>query len=222
VRINASLVDPASEQSLWAESYDRALADVLGLQREVARAIAAEVRVQLTPAEQVRLSASQTVNSRAYENYLRGRFLANRRTKEALDQALEYYQAVVANDPDSGLGYSGLADVYSLQAVLGMSPPEEVWPKAKAAATRALDLDDSLAEAHSAMGLLHSFYEWNWPEAEQAYRKSVELNPGDATSRQRYAVLLSRLGRHREAIARPALANHQQRRGGDLLHGAAV
>jgi TolB-like protein/Flp pilus assembly protein TadD len=200
VRISAKLVDPASEQNLWAESYDRALEDILDLQREVARAIASEVRVQLTPAEQVRLSASQTVNSRAYENYLRGRYLGNRRTKEALDQALEYYQAVVANDPDSGLGYSGLADIYSLQAVLGMSPPDEVWPKAEAAATRALELDDSLAEAHSAMGLLHSFYEWNWKQAEQDYRKAVELNPGDATARQRFAVLLSRLGRHREAI----------------------
>jgi serine/threonine-protein kinase len=200
VRINAKLVDPVSEQNLWAESYDRALEGILDLQREVARAIASEVRVQLTPAEQVRLSASQTVNSRAYENYLRGRYLGNRRTKEALDQALEYYQAVLANDPDSGLGYSGLADIYSLQAVLGMAPPEEVWPKAEAAATRALELDDSLAEAHSAMGLLHSFYEWDWTKAEQSYRKAVELNPGDATARQRFAVLLSRLGRHREAI----------------------
>jgi TolB-like protein/Tfp pilus assembly protein PilF len=200
VRISAKLVDPASEQNLWAESYDRALEGILDLQREVARAIAAEVRVQLTPAEQVRLSASQTVNTRAYENYLRGRYLGNRRTKEALDQALEYYQAVVTNDPRSGLGYSGLADIYSLQAVLGMAPPEEVWPKAETAATRALDLDDSLAEAHSAMGLLYSFYKWDWKLAEQSYRKAVELNPGDATARQRYAVLLSRLGRHREAI----------------------
>jgi serine/threonine-protein kinase len=201
VRINAKLIDPATEQNLWAESYDRSLEDILDLQREVARAIAAEVRVQLTPAERVRLSASQTVNTRAYENYLRGRHLGNRRTKEALDQALEYYQAVVANDPDSGLGYSGLADVYTLQAVLGMAPPADVWPRAKTAATRALELDDSLAEAHSAMGLIRSFNEWNWDEAEKAFRKSIQLNPGDATARQRYAVMLSRLGRHGEAIA---------------------
>jgi serine/threonine-protein kinase len=201
VRINAKLIDPATEQNLWAESYDRSLADILDLQREVARSIAAEVRVQLTPAERVRLSASQTVNARAYENYLRGRYLGNRRTKEALEQALEYYQAVVANDPDSGLGYSGLADIYTLQAVLGMAPPEDVWPRAKAAAVRALELDDSLAEAHSAKGLIDSFNDWNWADAEKEFQKSIELNPGDATARQRYAVMLSRLGRHREAIA---------------------
>jgi serine/threonine-protein kinase len=201
VRINAKLIDPATEQNLWAESYDRSLEDILDLQREVARSIAAEVRVQLTPAERVRLSASQTVNARAYENYLRGRYLGNRRTKEALEQALEYYQAVVANDPDSGLGYSGLADIYTLQAVLGMAPPEDVWPRAKTAAIRALELDDSLAEAHSAKGLIASFNEWNWTEAEQEFHKAIELNPGDATARQRYAVMLSRLGRHREAIA---------------------
>jgi serine/threonine-protein kinase len=200
VRINAKLIDPATEQNLWAESYDRPLEDILDLQREVARSIAGEVRVQLTPSERVRLSASQTVNTRAYENYLRGRYLGNRRTKEALDQALEYYQAVVANDPNSGLGYSGLADVYTLQAVQGMAAPEDVWPKAKTAAGRALQLDDSLAEAHSAMGLIHSFYEWNWDEAEREFRNSLELNPSDANAHQRYAVMLSRLGRHREAI----------------------
>ena len=206
VRINAKLIDSATEQNLWAESYDRPLEDILDLQREVARAIAAEIRVQLTPAEQVRLSASQTVNTRAYENYLRGKYLGNRRTKEALDRALEYYQAVLANDPGAGLGYSGLADVYTLQAVLGMAPPEEVWPKAKTAATRALELDDSLAEAHSAMGVIHSFYEWQWDQAEKAFRNAIELNPGDAIARQRYAVMLSRLGRHEEAIAEMLLA----------------
>jgi eukaryotic-like serine/threonine-protein kinase len=201
VRISAKLIDPATQQNLWAESYDRSFEGILDLQREVARAIAAEVRVQLTPVELVRLSASRTINTRAYENYLRGRYLGNRRTKEALEQALEYYQAVVANDPSSGLGYSGLADVFTLQAVQGMAPPAEVWPKAKTAAMRALELDDSLAEAHSAMGLIHSFNEWNWDQAEKEFHTAIELNPGDATAHQRYAAMLSRLGRHREAIA---------------------
>jgi TolB-like protein/Tfp pilus assembly protein PilF len=200
VRINAQLIDTAQDRSVWAENYDHDFQDILSLQNDAARTIAGEIRVQLSPEEQVRLGASPKISPQAYENYLRARFFMNRRSREGVVRAKELFQEVINAEPDSGMGYAGLADAHVLTAVQGYAPPQQVWPEAKAAAERAVELDANLADAHASLGLIRSFYEWDWKNAAQEFDRAIELNPGYVTARQRRATYLSRLGRHDEAI----------------------
>jgi tetratricopeptide (TPR) repeat protein len=200
VRINVQLIDARRDRNVWAENYDHDVRDVLAVQSEAAMKIADEIKVTLSPREEVRLAARTNISPASYEAYLRGRFFSNRRTKQDLEQALEQFHSVVESDPESGLGYAGVADANILMALHGFVPPREAWPKAKAAAERAVALDQFLSEAHASLGLIRSYYEWNWSEAERAYRTAIDVNPNDATARHRYAIHLSRLGRHAEAI----------------------
>ena len=200
VRINAQLVDVRQDRHLWAERYDRALSDVLTLQSDVARAIASEIQVQFSPAEDERLGRPARVDPEFYEAYLRGRYFLSRRTPQAMARALEQFEQLVKMYPDQPLGYVGLADAYVLHANQGLRPPEEVWPKAKEAAAHAVSLDASLSEAHSTLGLVRSFYEWNWKGAEQEFKKAIELEKNNPNALSRYAIYLSRIGRHDEAI----------------------
>jgi len=124
----------------------------------------------------------------------------NRRSREGVARAKELFQEIIDAEPDSGMGYAGLADAHVLTAVQGHAPPQQVWPEAKAAAERAVELDANLAEAHASLGLIRSFYEWDWKNAAQEFDRAIELNPGYVTARQRRATYLSRLGRHDEAI----------------------
>jgi TolB-like protein/predicted Ser/Thr protein kinase len=200
VRINTKLIDTAQDRSVWAENYDHPFEDILSLQNEAARTIAGEIRVQLSPEEQIRLAATPKISPQAYENYLRARFFMNRRSRESVARAKELFQEIIDAEPDSGMGYAGLADAHVLTAVQGHAPPQQVWPEAKAAAERAVELDANLAEAHASLGLIRSFYEWDWKNAAQEFDRAIELNPGYVTARQRRATYLSRLGRHDEAI----------------------
>ena len=200
VRITAQLIDAATEELVWTQSYDRDLRDVLSLQSEVARSIATQIQVKLSPTEELRLSRVNPVNPKAYEDYLRGRFFSNDRTKEGLGKALEHYRMVVADTPGSALAYAGIADTYILEANHGFLRPQEAAPLAKEAALKAIEIDDTLAEAYSTLGFVQSNFEWKWKDAETSYLKAVELYPGDATVNQRYAIYLSRMGRHTEAI----------------------
>ncbi len=200
VRVSAQLIQVTDQTHLWAGNYERDLQDVLALQGDVARAIAHEIRVKLTPEEHTRLVASaRPINPEAYELYLRGRFHAYRRTPEALQKAQEYFRAAIDADPGYALGYVGLADSYRLLVTYAGLRRSEGYPRAKAALTKALEIDDSLAEAHASLAQSYDLA-WDWEAAEREYRRSFELDRNYSTAHHWYALHLSSLGRHEEAI----------------------
>ncbi len=208
IRVDAQLVDAREHTHLWAQSYDRDLRDVLEVQADVAAAIAREVRLAIAPHERAAASTLRRVDAEAYQAFLMGRFLMNQMTAPALAQSLEWFARAVARDPVHALSHAGIAQAYGLLATVPFDamPPHEAMPKAAAAARRALELDAALPEAHAALGLVLHHYEWNWPEAEKAYQRALELNPDYTAALLRYAWLLLALGRADEALARIARA----------------
>jgi serine/threonine-protein kinase len=200
VRIAAQLIDARNDRNLWTESYESDFSDVLALQENVARAIAGEVRVQLTSQESANLSKSRNVIPRAYESYLKGRYLWNKRTPGDLNAAIGAFNEAIEIDPTYAMAYVGLADSYSLLSIYGEVPPREAMPQAKAAAIRALEIDDSLAEAQAALSDIHWAYDWDAGKAEMGFRNAIKLNSNYASAHQWYAVFLSNHGRHGEAI----------------------
>jgi len=177
--------------------------DVLGLQSEIARSIAGEVQIKLTPAEQARLTPRQPVHPKPLDDYLQGRYLFwNKRTEENLRKAIDYFQSAIKEDPTYALPYVGLADCYTaLGAVqFGALPPMEARSRAEKAAVKALELDSALAEAHSALGNV-KHYNWNWDAAEQEFKRAIELNPNYANAHNSYASYLMSRGRTEEALA---------------------
>jgi serine/threonine protein kinase/tetratricopeptide (TPR) repeat protein len=201
VKIVAQLIDARSDRNLWTESYQSDLSDVLALEDNVARAVAGEVRVQLTPQESASLSNSPTLNPRAYEAYLRARYLWNKRKPEDLRKALVEFKKAIDLDPTSALAWGGLADGYSLLVYYDMQSPLETMPLAKAAAQKALQLDDSLAEAHASLANIKWAYDWDSGEAEKEFERALALNPNYATAREWYGLYLTQVGRFDEAIA---------------------
>ncbi|HSC78145.1 MAG TPA: protein kinase [Candidatus Acidoferrales bacterium] len=200
MRITVQLIHGPSDKHLWAESYQRELRGVLALQSEVARAIASQVRVTVTPREQARLASAHAVNPKAYEAYLLGRHYWNQRTIHGYEQAVDTFRKAVDQDPGYAPAYAGLADSYILLGEQGGLPQKEARSLAEAAIRKALELDDNMAEAHDSLGWWKFHYEWNWAEAEQAFQRAIELNPGDAVARARYGRSLGFLGRFPEAI----------------------
>ena len=176
VRITAQLIHAASDTHLWAENYDRDFEDVLLVQSEIARAIAREIQVAITPEEAKRLAGARRVNAGAYEAYLKGRFHWYKLSREHLDTALKYFEVSLEKDPSDPLAYVGIASVWCSRGDCGLVPPREAFPKAKAAALKAIELDDSLAEAHISMGMIRAA-EWNWDEATKEYKRATELTP---------------------------------------------
>jgi TolB-like protein/lipopolysaccharide biosynthesis regulator YciM len=201
VRITAQLIQASTDKHLWAESYDRDLRDVLALQDEVASAIAREIKIKLTPQEQARWASTRPVNPEAYELYLKGRYYWNLRTEQGLKKSLEYFQQAIEKDPGYALAYAGLADSYVVLPTWNVMAPKEAYPRAKAAAFKALEMDETLAEAHAALGSARQEYDWDWVGAEKEFKRAIELNPGYASAHQWYAEYLSTMGRHNEAIA---------------------
>jgi serine/threonine protein kinase/tetratricopeptide (TPR) repeat protein len=201
VRITVQLVDVASDRSLWAKSYERGLSDILALQSEVAHAIADEIRIQVTPDERARLRSKGAVNPAAHVAYLQGSFLWNRFTSESVKEAIRRYEEALAIDPNYAAAYAGLADSYVMLANHHILPPREGYSLGRKAAERGLSLDESLAELHTSLGWIHRLFDWDWPAAERESLRAVQLNPGYAFGRSRYALLLSGMGRHEEAIA---------------------
>lgn len=201
VRISAQLIEAATDRHLWAQSYERDLRDVLTLQKEVARAIAEGIKGRLDPREQRWLTVARPINPKTYEDYLKGRYQWSKRTEEGLRKSIEHFQQALAEDPGYALAYAGLAESYALLASYGVSPAREVMPKARAAAQRALQFDDTLAEAYASLGFVKSFYEWDWPGAGQDYRRALELNSNCTTARHWYAGYLRATGRLEEALA---------------------
>jgi TolB-like protein len=203
VRITAQLIDAVAHKHLWAQSYDDDLRDTLALQNTVARAIAEQIRINVTPQELVALKHAKVVNPEAYEAYLKGRFFWNKRTGDGLKRAKGYFDQAVATDPNYAQAYSGLADTYALLGdwQYAVMTTKEALPRAKAAAVRALELDDTLGEAHTSLAFILDGFDWNWESADREFRRGIELNPGYATAHHWYAWHLSLSGRHRDAIA---------------------
>lgn len=202
VRITAELVQVSTDGHLWAETYEGSIADVLGLQNKVSAAIVDEIRIQLTPEEKERLARQPAVSPDVYENYLKGRYYWNRRSSESIPKAIGYFEYATRKDPQYALAYAGLADCYGIigATIFGTMPADEAAPKAKAAATHALELDPTLAEAHTSLSTIKFNYDWDWKGAEAGFRRAIDLNPSYATAYQRYSLYLSAMGRSQEGL----------------------
>ncbi len=203
VRITAQLIDAATDKHLWSQSYEGEFRDTLALQNRVAGAIADQIRINLTPQEQAALKNTKVVNPEAYESYLKGRYFWNKRTADGLKAALAYFKQAIEEDPKYAQAHSGLADTYALLGdwQYAVMPPKEAFPKAKAAAIEALELDSTLGEAHNSLAFVLDGFDWDFDSAGKEFRRAIELNPGYATAHHWYAWHLSLLGRYDEAIA---------------------
>ncbi len=200
VRITAQLIQAATDQHLWAESYDRDLRDVLRLHSELARTIAQEIKVTLTPQEEARLAATRTVNPAAHDAYIRGRFEWKNRSPTGMQKAIEYFRRAIEIDPQYAPAYSGLADAHTALARLGHRSPREALPVAKQAALKAVEIDDRLAEAHGALAVIAFYLEWDWIAAERELRRALDLNPSYEEAHHEYSHLLQTLGRPDESL----------------------
>ncbi len=202
VRITAQLIDARSDKHLWANSYDRDVKDVLALQGDVARAIAQEVHFTLTRKEESRLAEGRSpVKEEALDAYLQGRFYWNRRGTESLTRAISYFEQASQLEPRYAAAYAGLADTYMLLGSVGaVMRPTEAMGKAKTAAQRAIAIDDSLSEAHTSLAMLHFWYDWDWTAAEAEFKRAISLNRNYPTAHHWYAIYLSSMARHDEAM----------------------
>jgi len=200
VRITAQLIEASTDHHLWAASYDRDLQNVLSMQEEVTRAIVSEVRVKLTGQERARLSSMHPINPEAFQLWLKGRYYWYKLNPEGLQKAIEYFQQALEKDPAYAPAYAGLADSYNLLAFFNVFPPREVMPKAKAAAVKALELDDNLAEAHVSLGWAGFTYDLDWPAAGKHFDRAIVLNPAYPLAHSYYSLYLGALGRPEEGL----------------------
>jgi TolB-like protein/DNA-binding winged helix-turn-helix (wHTH) protein/Flp pilus assembly protein TadD len=203
VRITAQLIEASTDKHLWSMSYEGELRDTLSLQNRVANAIADQIRINLTPQEQVELKSEKAVNPQAYESYLKGRYFWNKRTPDGLKAALAYFKQAIEEDAQDAPAYSGLADTYALLGdwQYAVMTPKEAFPKAKIAAIKALELNSTLGEAHNSLAFVLDGFDWDFDAAGKEFRRAIELNPGYATAHHWYAWHLSLMGRFDEAIA---------------------
>jgi TolB-like protein/DNA-binding winged helix-turn-helix (wHTH) protein len=203
VRINAELIEVPAGRHMWARSYEGDIHDTLALQNRVASAVAEQIQATLKPQEQAALTNSKAVNPEAYEAYLKGRYFLNKRADDGLKKAIEYFNHAIETDPTYAEAYSGLADAYALSGdwKYGVLSSAETFPKARAAAVKALALDDNLGEAHASLGYALDLYGWDWEAAETEYKRAIMLKPGYATAHQWYSWHLIMMGRNSEAIS---------------------
>jgi TolB-like protein/DNA-binding winged helix-turn-helix (wHTH) protein/Flp pilus assembly protein TadD len=201
VRINVELIQAGMDRHLWSNSYEGDLRDMFVLQAGVAQKIADEIRVALTPPDRARLARKRASNPDAYQAYAKGRFFWNKRTEEDLKKAIGFFQQAVDKDPDYALAYDGLADCWLPLGWYGYLSPLAAFPEAKVAVTKALSLDDSLAEAHTSLAFVNLYYDRDWTGAEREFRRAIDLNPNYANGHHWYAEFLSLVGRHAQAIA---------------------
>jgi tetratricopeptide (TPR) repeat protein len=198
--VQAELVDVAKESQVWGEHFNRKLSDVFSVQEEIASEIAKRLVPSLSGQDKRRLTRRDTENPDAYRSYLKGRFYWNKRNEEALKKGIEYFEKAQKEDPGYALAYVGLADSYNVLGFWSHLSPKEAFPKAKAAATKALQIDDGLAEAHASLGYVADYFEWDWAAAERAFRRAIALKPGYATAHHFYSVHLLTLQRWDEAL----------------------
>jgi TolB-like protein/Tfp pilus assembly protein PilF len=198
--ISTELTDVRYNKLLWGEQYDRKMTDLLATQREIAREITEKLKVKISGEDERLASKHYTESNEAYQSYLKGRFYWNRRTREGYTKALEHFNAAIAKDPSFALAYAGLADCYNVLSSYGISSPGESFPRAKAAATKALELDGNLAEARTSLAYYKYQYDWDWADAERQFKQAIELNPNYATAHHWYAITLAGMGRMDEAL----------------------
>ena len=201
LRIIAQLINVADGFHLWSERFDRELDDVFTIQDEISLAIVGKLKIKLFGEEKAKILKHPTEDLEAYNLYLKGRYFWNKRTEEGYQKSLEYFQKAIKRDPSYALAYTGIADYYNLLGFYDYLPPKEAFPKAKASVEKALEIDDTLAEAHNSLAFIKENYDWDWKEAEREYKRAIELNPSYATAHQWYAGFLGAMGRHDESIA---------------------
>ena len=207
VRITAQLIDARADKHLWAQSFERSSRDVLALQAELASAIAREVNVRLTPSEQSRLTAPRSVNPEAHDAYLKGRYFFNRPSDDNLQKAIGQFEDAVRLSPTFAPAFSGLSDAYLWAGYNeGFLTATEAKPRARAAAEKAVELDDRSAEAHTSLGVFKLFYEYDLPGCEREFRRAFTLNPNYAFAHDQFGMALAFQGRFDEAIAEGARA----------------
>jgi TolB-like protein/DNA-binding winged helix-turn-helix (wHTH) protein/Tfp pilus assembly protein PilF len=204
VRIDAQLIRADKDLHLWARSYDRKIGDIVSLQGEIARTIAAEIQIKLTPEEQSRLAARmKPVDPDVYEAYLKGRYFWNKRSLDGYTKGLGFFEQAIQKDPTYADAYAGLADCYNLLGLgMGSLPPREAANRARAAAKKAIELDETLPDGHASLAFTSARYDWNWAEAEQEFKRAIELGPGDSVVYDWYKGYLASVDRTDESLAR--------------------
>src|SRR6266403_1245104 len=198
--ISVNLEDVQNSRQIWGEQYNRKLSSLVSVQQEIAGDIYGRLRPRLAGEEMKLLAKRPTENAEAYQLYLQGLFYWNKWTQNDFKKAADFFTQAVQKDPHYALSYAGLADTYSLLGDAGYLPPSEAWPKAKAAAMQALDIDDTLAEAHTSLGLVKEHFEWDWTGAEREFKRAIELNPNSATAHHWYGDYLANMGRPEEGL----------------------
>ncbi len=200
--VSAELVDARDDRQIWGEQYNRKLSDLLAVQEDISREISERLRLQLSGEEKALLARRHTADTQAYELYLKGLFYWNKRTSDGIKKSIEYFQQATDKDPGYALAYVGLADAYNVSSGYGLFTPNDSFPKAKAFAGRALELDDTLAEAHASLGYEKEYFDLDWSGGEKEFKRAIELNPGYTNAHYYYAfVYLAPSGRLDEAIA---------------------
>ena len=200
LNIQVDLVDAKTGAQLWGQEYDRKASDALAVKQDIAHEVTEKLRLSLTGEQQKQMTNREATNSEAYQFYLKGRYYWNRRTADGLKKAIEQFQQATDKDPNYALAYVGLADSYLLLEEYAGMPASETFPKAKAYAERALQIDSSLAEAHTSLADVHSCT-WNWSEAEREFKRAIELNPNYPTAHHWYSIYLTYQGRNEESLA---------------------
>jgi serine/threonine protein kinase/tetratricopeptide (TPR) repeat protein len=200
LEISAELVDARDDSHIWGQQYSRKTSDIFALQGDLAREMTSMLRVKLTGDDEARMMKTPTANPEAYQDYLKGIFWWSKATEDGVNRGIGYFQQAIAKDPNYALAYAGLADSYTLLAGLAVARPREAFPKAEAAAAKALEIDNSLSEAHAARGFILGVYEWDLPGAEKEFRRAIELNPNNSNAHHIFGIILVHAGRLDEAL----------------------
>jgi tetratricopeptide (TPR) repeat protein len=200
--VSAELMDVNRQSQVWGDQYSKKLADIQGIQEDISKAIATNLRVELNGKEEQQIAKRDTENPEAYRLYLQGRYYWNQRSTDGVKKSLEYFQQAIEKDPSYALAYAGVADSYAVGngEYLGLTP-QEARPKAKAAALKALEIDDSLAEAHTTLADTYLYYDWDFPKSQQEFQRAIAVNPNYPTAHQWYSEYLYAVGRFDDAIA---------------------
>ena len=198
--IMRELIDVRHDRQIWGSQYTRKVADILAIQEQISREISEKLQLRLTGEQKQRMTRHSTADTEAYQLYLQGRYYWNKRTLEGVQQSIDFFQQAIQKDPRYALPYAGQADAYALLSDLNVLPAREVMPKVKAAASKALELDDTLGEAHTSLACAR-FHEWDWAGAEKEFKRAIELNAGYPTAHAWYGEYLMVLGRFDESLA---------------------
>ncbi|HUE84083.1 MAG TPA: tetratricopeptide repeat protein [Pyrinomonadaceae bacterium] len=206
IRVTVQLLRVSDGVPLWADKFDEQFTDIFTIQDSISEQVTRALALKLSSDERSKLAKRYTDNTEAYQAYIKGRYFWDKRTEEGLKIGIEHFQKAIELDPTYALAYAGLADSYNMLSYYGNTPPGQNFPQARAAASRALELDDTLAEAHASMAYVKMVFEWDWTGAEAAFKKAIELNPNYMTAHLWYAEYLRMMGRHEESIARGELS----------------